>query len=251
MDVGSITGQMPAKTGLICTFAAAALLSAPLAGCGGPPIVDAGPLNPPPAVADPDAPDAVATLADWMCGSFSSGAQAKADNKYFDVRLHVARLWTDRPDGPWLYVEQAMADAQDRPYRQRIYRLVPAPNGEVESVIHELPGDPLAWAGAWRDTSRFNALDPTILSWRPGCSVILSWQGTGAMRGSTAGTSCVSTLRGAAYATSEVTVTPTELLSWDRGFDAAGRQVWGATTGPYRFVKDAPPPTAAEAPSTE
>ena len=67
-----------------------------------------------------------------------------------------------------------MADAQDRPYRQRIYRLVPAPNGEVESVIHELPGDPLAWAGAWRETSRFSALDPTILSWRPGCSVVLS-----------------------------------------------------------------------------
>ena len=27
--------------------------------------------------------------------------------------------------------------------------------------------------------------------------------------------------------------------SWDRGFDASGKQVWGATAGPYEFVKQA------------
>ena len=55
--------------------------------------------------------------------------------------------------------------------------------------------------------------------------------------GSTQGKGCSSTLGGASYATSQVTVTPLELRSWDQGFDAAGKQVWGAEKGPYVFLK--------------
>ena len=55
--------------------------------------------------------------------------------------------------------------------------------------------------------------------------------------GATCGEGCSSSLAGASYATSEVTVTDEVLTSWDRGFDAAGEQVWGAEAGPYRFVK--------------
>jgi hypothetical protein len=32
-------------------------------------------------------------------------------------------------------------------------------------------------------------------------------------------------------------VTANEITSWDRGFDSAGKQVWGATKGPYQFKK--------------
>jgi hypothetical protein len=46
-------------------------------------------------------------------------------------------------------------------------------------------------------------------------------------------------LRGASYATSEVVITDEQLLSWDRGWDANGKQVWGAETGGYIFVKTA------------
>ena len=49
---------------------------------------------------------------------------------------------------------------------------------------------------------------------------------------------CASDLRGAAYATSEVTITPQFVLSWDRGFDNTGKQVWGATEGPYVFLRE-------------
>jgi hypothetical protein len=62
------------------------------------------------------------------------------------------------------------------------------------------------------------------------------------MTGSTQGDGCASALRGAAYATSEVTLTAGELDSWDRGFDATGNQVWGSTKGAYRFVKESPAP---------
>jgi len=58
------------------------------------------------------------------------------------------------------------------------------------------------------------------------------------------GDGCESTLRGAAYATSEVRLTLARMESWDRGFDRPGTQVWGATEGPYIFerVSHALPP---------
>ena len=71
---------------------------------------------------------------------------------------------------------------------------------------------------------------------RPGCAVNLAWR-DGAFVGATHPTACLSTLRGASYATSEVRLTEAGLTSWDRGFDAAGAQVWGAVVGPYQFVR--------------
>ena len=210
-----------------CTLGAAA-------GCGGPPVTTAGPLAESSLVPD----DAARDTALWLAGHYSSGAQAAEDPTFFDVRLHIVPIWSDRTDGPWLYVEQAMANAQDKPYRQRVYRIMPIPGGRAESAIFELPGNPLQWAGAWRDPSRFNALDPAILVARPGCAVALGYEGPGVLKGSTNGSDCGSALRGASYATSEVTLTATELTSWDRGYDSAGAQVWGSTKGPYRFVKE-------------
>jgi hypothetical protein len=34
-----------------------------------------------------------------------------------------------------------------------------------------------------------------------------------------------------------VEVRPDGLVSWDRGFDADGQQVWGAEKGPYVFTR--------------
>jgi hypothetical protein len=44
-------------------------------------------------------------LAQWMSGSFSSAAQAAEDSAYYDIRLEMAPIWTDRDDAVWLYVE--------------------------------------------------------------------------------------------------------------------------------------------------
>jgi len=220
------------------------LALAAASGCGGPPVTTAGPLTATALVPGDAARDAAA----WLAGHYSSAAQSKEDPSFFDVRLHIVPIWPDREDGPWLYVEQAMADAQDKPYRQRIYRIIPVPGGKVESAIYELPGNPLQWAGAWRDPARLNALDPGILSVRPGCAVVLGYAGPGVLQGSTNGRDCGSVLRGASYASSEVTLTATELNTWDRGYDAGGTQVWGSTKGPYRFMKESAAPVVAAAP---
>lgn len=40
-----------------------------------------------------------------MVGSYSSEAQSLADKEFRDVRLHMTRIWPERKDGCWLYVE--------------------------------------------------------------------------------------------------------------------------------------------------
>lgn len=171
-----------------------------------------------------------------MSGSFASTAQAAADKDYFDIRLEMAPVWTSRTDGRWLYVEQARADKLDQPYRQRVYR-VHEDAGTLVSDVYTLPGDALAWAGAWKEPQRFDALDPATLEAREGCSIYLERRSDGAFVGSTRDRACPSELQGATYATSEVVITETMLESWDRGFGSDGKQVWGAVKGAYQFVK--------------
>lgn len=188
----------------------------------------------------PMTPADVELLAEYLSGSFSSGAQSVEDPENFlDIRLNTARIWADRddvPGGVWLYVEQAAATSLDRPYRQRVYHLSIYDDRTIESAIYVLPGDPIWYVGAHRDSSKLAALNPDDLVARSGCSVYLRFDPEDvAFIGSTRGAECPSELRGAAYATSEVVVTRHLLLSWDRGFDADGNQVWGSTEGAYRF----------------
>jgi hypothetical protein len=175
----------------------------------------------------------------WMSGAYSSAVQSKADPDFKNIDLHMQPMWRDRTDGRWLYVEQSMHEAADKPYRQRVYQLVDRDGGTVESLVYELPGDPMLFAGAWKSAAPLDQLTPEQLLPRSGCSVKLKAVATDRWSGGTFSQSCESSLRGAAYATSEVQLTATELDSWDRGFDKAGQQVWGSTKGPYRFKKQA------------
>jgi CpeT protein len=177
-----------------------------------------------------------------MVGSFSSAEQAKVDpENYRDIRLHMARIWPERTDGAWLYVEQAAATALDKPYRQRVYRVHAEPaavgGGEVVVVseVFVLPGDAVRFAGAWREPAKLAGVTPEQLTLKDGCAMLMQARPDGTFVGGTQGTLCASELRGAKYATSEATITPTGLRTWDRGFDADGKQVWGATAGGYEF----------------
>jgi hypothetical protein len=188
--------------------------------------------EPPAGAADRD----LADLADWMSGSFSSAAQAAADSNYLDIRLQMVPIWRERADGPWLYVEQAVAGREAHPYRQRIYHLSRVSGREIESAVFLLPAAE-RFAGAWRTPERFAVLTPDSLSRREGCAIRLERRSAEEYVGSTRGHDCASSLRGAAYATAEVTIRPDLMISWDRGFDADGFQVWGAVDGGYRFRK--------------
>lgn len=172
-------------------------------------------------------------LSEQMAGTYSSERQHQNDSSYFDIRLKMVPIWTDRSDACWLYVEQALASKQDKPYRQRVYRVREIAPGQFESAVFTLKS-PLRFAGK---PEMLQALNPDSLTAREGCAVMLRKTAKKRYEGGTVGTNCVSDLKSAAYATSEVIIERKLLLSWDRGFDASGKQVWGAEKGGYRFVK--------------
>ncbi|MEO6693869.1 MAG: chromophore lyase CpcT/CpeT [Ignavibacteria bacterium] len=175
-------------------------------------------------------------LVKMMEGSFSSEEQSKNDSDYLDIRLHMKRIWTDRTDGKWLYVEQASASAVNKPYRQRVYRITNTYEGRFESTVFTI-NDPLRFTGEWKNEHALSGLTPDSLSIREGCAVILTLMNDGGYEGGTKGKKCLSELRGAKYATSEVNLSQEGILSWDRGFDENDIQVWGAVKGGYFFKR--------------
>lgn len=169
-------------------------------------------------------------------GSYNNEAQSRADADYFDIRMRIARIWRWRTDAVWLYMEQSLASMQGKPYRQRIYRLVQKNDTTVESAIFILRY-PLRFAGEWRRENLLKHQTPDSLAEMSGCGIVLYRKRNGVYSGATTGSNCSSELRKAVYSTSDIIISADKLVMWDRGFDASGKQVWGAIKGGYEFVK--------------
>ena len=178
--------------------------------------------------------DDLMELQGLMTGSFASSKQAAADSAFYDISLHMYPVWQNRA-GNWIYVEQAVTSKQDKPYRQRLYKLEKEENGQFISRVYafEKPED---FIGKWKTPEFFSQFDTSILKEREGCEVYLSKE-KNIYAGSTLDKNCGSTMRGATYATSKVVITSKAIESWDQGFNDKGEQVWGAEKGGYVFDK--------------
>lgn len=175
------------------------------------------------------------TLSEYLIGDYSSKEQSIADSDYFDIRLHIKRVWEDKPGGHWLYVEQAVASAQDKPYRQRIYHIFPN-FPKCISEVYTIKDDK-KFIGLWKNKDLEKDLTFASLDRKNGCEVILDFK-NGKFIGGTNGNECSSELKGAKYAKSEVSIGLDDMITWDRGYNSAGEQVWGAVKGGYIFMKN-------------
>lgn len=178
----------------------------------------------------------LAKFAGLLTGKYSSAAQAARDTAFFHISLVMTPIWPERKDGLWLYVEQAMASKPDKPYRQRVYQLTHPSKKEFRSEIYTIRNAKEV-VGLHSEQDKMQLLHPDSIELKDGCAVVLSLK-NGIYKGGTQGSSCPSDLRGAKYATSIITLKEGEMVSWDQGFDAKGKQVWGSTKGGYVFVKE-------------
>lgn len=169
-----------------------------------------------------------------MQGSFNSENQFETDSSYFNISLHMYPIWEEQ--GKYLYVEQALNNMQNKPYRQRIYEVKRMTDSTFSSAIYTFSEESL-WIGKWRNPGTFDSISINDVSLKPGCEVVLKRIGKHHYRGRTGDTTCVSNLRGASFARSEVEIFKDKIISWDRGFDAVGNHVWGAVKGGYIFDK--------------
>jgi hypothetical protein len=207
--------------------------AAVLTGCGGmlgEKFYDYTPPTP------PDMP--MLAVSKLLTGSFSSAAQAAADPDFRDLRLESVQIWPNRADGVWLYVEQSAA-GDPAPLRQRVHRFTRKDADSYVCDAYTLP-DAAAYAGAWSDPSRFAALAPEHLTPLTGCGMTLDKADDYTYKGGTNGKSCAGGLEGAAYATSEMTVTAMWLKIWERGYDKDDQQTQSSTKGPLIFTKTSP-----------
>jgi len=173
-------------------------------------------------------------LVTWMTGSFNSEQQSKADSSYFNINLEMYPIWTDHTDAHWIYVEQSVAGSEDKPYRQRIYQVIDQDSVFISNIF-KIPSHE-KFVNQFGNKVIFEMLDPSDLIMLRGCGVTLKANDT-FFTGSTGIKTCPSELRGAVYATSNVLVSEKQLISWDRGFNSDGEQVWGAVKGAYVFDK--------------
>lgn len=172
-------------------------------------------------------------LVSIMQGHYSSEKQALSDKDYYNISLRMTPIWKSK--GNYLFVEQAIFDKQDKPYRVRIYKISQRGN-EFISEIYTLK-DEKAWIGKWATPEAYDQLTEADIELKSGCEVVLKRTGKNRFEGATGDKTCPSELRGASWANSKVTVTKNTILSWDQGFDKDGKQVWGATKGGYEFIK--------------
>ncbi len=174
-------------------------------------------------------------LVEWMSGEFDSSEQAEQNSDFLNISLKMTRIWHEKPNGAWVYIEQARADQPEKPYRQRIYFISELTEDEYSSDVYTLPNEE-KYVGAWKDVSLLNELTPFDLVNKSGCTVIIFFDGFQYGGGTSKGT-CKSELNGASYATSEVTILEDAMQSWDRGYNSEDVQVWGSTAGAYIFKK--------------
>lgn len=172
-----------------------------------------------------------------MSGSFSSQKQSEADSDYFDIRLRMVPIWSISDTDFYLYVEQAMAQKTDKPYRQRVYHVVKNDDTHFTSYIFLISNQD-QWIGRKKGDPFFDTMSKDSLKLKEGCEVKLVWNNAkNCFEGETGKGTCPSDRANAAYATSSVNINKQRMISWDQGWDKQGVQVWGATKGGYIFQK--------------
>ena len=176
-------------------------------------------------------------LVGWMSGSYSNAEQASKNEDYYHMKLHMVQVWNNHSrEEVYLYVEQAPIDKPEEPSRQRVYHIYKVDEDIYASEVYSLP-NPEKYVGAFKHDNPLIDLQPGDLTERKGCTVYLEYDGFASFSGSTEAKECTNSLRGASYATSELSVMDGRIISWDQGFDAYDLQVWGATRGGYIFIR--------------
>jgi hypothetical protein len=186
------------------------------------------------------------TLSEYIAGEFDNREQALAEPAWY---VHL-RLW-QRPvnlfveDSITLFAEQANIVNLDRPYRQRIMRLMAAGNSDAPLKIqYYMLKNPSALIGAGRNPALLKALTIEQLDLLPGCILKVTQQELATQKSKFVATQPSETRCCFTYAGNNIQVslgfeaTATEFYSYDKGIDSeTGKATWGAILGPYRYTK--------------
>ena len=203
---------------------AAALLTAALA------LVSAGCAS-----LGPEASAPTPRLAAYLKGGFV----AASPDDDAEVQLRIEPVWLERwslRDGIYLFV--AMQPAEEGPWLQALYRLVPDRQGRAVVESWRFGDDTLNSVASPTALHRIEALTPGEFRHLRGCDIAFTLQANGNFFGEHAPRgACRNAYRGADYVWAQKTISPNQMLWWERGFTDAGGIVWGPEEDAYLFER--------------
>ncbi len=179
-------------------------------------------------------------LASLMAGDFCNRKQASVEPKnYAHIRIFFRPLPWKFFSGIGFYSEQVYDYDLWTPYRQGVHRLV----DRGDNIFIENYGlkDAYIYAGSGHNRDILLTITPDCIERRYNCSMVFKKEGN-LFRGSVEpGNKCLITRKGIeTYLVSDVELTETTWISWDRGMDiTTHQQVWGSAAGPLKFEKKA------------
>lgn len=177
-------------------------------------------------------------LARLMAGDFCNRQQADADPKnYAHIRIFFRPLPWNFFSGIGFYSEQVYDYDLWRPYRQGIHRLVE--QGDRIYIENYSLQEAENYAGAGHNRDILLTISPEQIERRYNCSMVFTKEEQ-MFRGSVEpGNKCLVHRKGVnTYLISQVELTETTWVSWDRGMDLlSGEQIWGSAIGPLKFQK--------------
>jgi hypothetical protein len=185
-----------------------------------------------PAVSEPPATEQqlqeLALALSFIPGTFETFAAPNVQSDSTPVRIRHARFWPGHRNEGWIYAEYTYPNDDAHPFRQRIYRVRPAPASPgVVLTVYELPGPAPRYVGEWRKARPFEGMAPGDLREVPGCTIVLERQMEMVLAGGTTGSGCHGTFAGADHDHWEFQYTSSSLRLWEMGRDAQGRRVAG------------------------
>jgi CpeT protein len=175
-------------------------------------------------------------LLSWLSGDFSSKEQAGYDSRFTSAELRLREIWPGYQGYRWVYAEQYLTLRSIRPFRQRIYRFSPAPDGRVLMAELTMPRA-IDFAGAWRQPSLLDSLTPQQLSLRHGCEIWLSRTASGEYAGHTRVGHCATDFGGASTLVQHIWIGPNSIRLLDRAYDNQGGSRWGSPGEGYVYLR--------------
>ncbi|NJR52056.1 MAG: chorismate mutase [Leptolyngbyaceae cyanobacterium CSU_1_3] len=171
-----------------------------------------------------------------LIGVMDTSAQAAANPDRFDVRMTTCAINIEgrsSPDAIYLYQEQALSSELAKPYRQRFLQISPSVYSQTVLSLSFRPARPEKFIGLCNQPEASRIVLARDLG-QPICTVFLKQSGDD-FAGRTPIDGCAANVRGAVRITNQVTLYKSGMETWDRGYDARGKQVWGAKTESYQY----------------
>jgi hypothetical protein len=181
----------------------------------------------------------VEEVASRLEGVMDTSAQAAINSKAPNVRMTTCRIQVtdvasaNADESIFLYQEQALSQDLSKPYRQRFLQLSPSLYSQSVRSRSFKPANPSAWTGLCNKPTADRTIQFKDLG-NPVCNVFLKRSGNDYI-GNTPIDGCPAKVRGAVRITNHIELRSIGMDTWDRGFDANGKQVWGARAESYQY----------------